>query len=249
MIKKYLKYLYHKTASESTKKLNSLFEKNRDAKFLDLGCWDGSNTIEMGKKIGTKKLYGIEIVKEKAEIAKKRGIKVYISDLNSKFPLKNKSADVAVAYHVIEHLSKPDKFIKECYRVLDKEGYLLIGTPNLASWHNIFALLIGSQPFSGPHVNDNTHGEIKSVNEVNSDRYEKVFSKNSMKNNSKKEESLRHLVVMTTKALKRLLESEGFTVEKIYGFGYHPLPGFAAKLFSGIDPYHSHYIVIKARKN
>ena len=119
-----------------------------------------------------------------------------------------------------------------------------MGTPNLASWHNVFALIIGVQPFSGPHVQDNYHGEVNTITQINADRMEKVFKKSKTQEGG----SLRHLVVLTTRALKKLFRNTGFEIEGIYGFGYYPLPGPLDRLSAKIDPNHSHYIIIKARK-
>jgi 16S rRNA G1207 methylase RsmC len=41
-----------------------MLESNVNAKLLDLGCGDGSNTLRFAAKIGTKEVYGIEVVEE-----------------------------------------------------------------------------------------------------------------------------------------------------------------------------------------
>ena len=209
---------------------------------LDLGCWDGANTLEYGKKAHARSLFGIEIEKNKAGIASKRGIKVKLSNLNDRFPFKDGSMDAVVANHVIEHLTQTELFISEIYRVLKKNGYAVIATPNLASWHNVFALAMGMQPFSGPHVRASDH-DIKSVNEM-----DKHKIKNLLKSTEEGKEHLRHLVVMTYKELLKSLRKAGFAIEKSYGFGYYPLPPLLAGLFAKIDIRHAHYIVVRVRK-
>ena len=69
-MKKYLQYLYMKTASLNLKNIFNLLEKNNNAKFLDLGCGDGNRTMKLSKAIGTINIYGVEIVDEKIKIAK-----------------------------------------------------------------------------------------------------------------------------------------------------------------------------------
>lgn len=44
---------------------------------------------------------------------------------------------------VIEHLINPDNAISEAYRVLKPGGFLIIATPNQASWVNRVLLLFG----------------------------------------------------------------------------------------------------------
>jgi len=241
MLEAYFKYLYDDVVSSSRKKFMELLSGTADS-LLDLGCWDGGNTAIYGKKVHAKSLFGIEIEKNKAKIASKKGVKVKISNLNNRFPFKDNSMDVVVANHVIEHLTQTELFIKEIYRVLKKNGYAVIATPNLASWHNVFALALGMQPFSGPHVKASSH-DMKSVNKMDENKIE-----NLLKSTEEGKDCLRHLVVMTHKELIKNLRKAGFVVEKSYGFGYYPLPSLLANLFAKIDIRHSHYIVVRVRK-
>lgn len=68
--------------------------------------------------------------------------------MNKGIALENESIDVVFSNQVIEHLYETDKFISEIYRILKPGGYAVISTENLSSWHNIFALILGWQPFS-----------------------------------------------------------------------------------------------------
>lgn len=240
MLKNYFSYLYENTAKNSGMELYSILEHNENAVLLDCGCWDGTNTKKFGDVIGANLLYGIEVNKLKAKEAAKNGINVKISDLNQKFPYKNNSFDIVIAYHVIEHLFNVRLFVSEIYRILKRSGYVVIGTPNLASWHNIFALLAGFQPFSGPTIKPDYESDCKVVRELNRSRMKKVFSQETG--------TLDHIKVMTTKALIGLLKDFNLSIEKIRGFGYYPLPPLMANPLSKLDPYHSHYIIVKARK-
>src|SRR5680860_309563 len=73
-----------------------LLEEDPKAKLLDCGCGGGEFTLECAKKIGTSKVYGIEIDKKAAEEAKRKGIKVYNEDLNKKLPLRSSFVDVII---------------------------------------------------------------------------------------------------------------------------------------------------------
>ena len=122
----------------------------KTGKWLDLGCDDGSWT----KKIAKRKIdwYGVEIVKERARKAAKKGIKVSVSSLEKSLPYSNATFDLVQSNQVIEHLFNIDQFISEIYRVLKPKGILVISTENPASWHNIFALLLGWQMFSATNI-------------------------------------------------------------------------------------------------
>jgi len=43
------------------------------------------------------------------------------------------------------------QFLKEANRLLKPGGQLTLITPNLSAWFNIFLLVIGQVPSSGPH--------------------------------------------------------------------------------------------------
>jgi ubiquinone/menaquinone biosynthesis C-methylase UbiE len=150
-IRKIAKYFWYYGASDSWRAIYSLLEKS-DV-LLDLGCGDGSSTMLVAERIGASKVYGIDLDEEKLRNAKgKGGIIVYSADLNRKFPLDDESVNVVLANQVIEHIIDVDNFVSEIYRVLKEKGYAITCTENLASWHNIFALMLGNQPYSGPNV-------------------------------------------------------------------------------------------------
>jgi len=241
MFENYFRYLYKHVALESKKEFMGLLDGKAES-LLDLGCWDGKNTITYGKRISAKKLYGIELEKSKATLASKKGILVKISDLNNPFPFNDQSMDVVVANHVIEHLTQTELFISEIQRVLKKGGYTIIATPNLSSWHNIFALILGMQPFSGPHVRISDH-DINVASKMDKDK-----AKNFFKNTIQGKDYLRHLVIMTYKELIKNLKRGGFVIEMSYGLGYYPFPPPLSQFLANIDKRHSHYLIIKARK-
>lgn len=241
MLKSYFSYLYSNTAKSSGLALHTLLEHNKNAVMLDCGCWDGANTKKFGNIVGTNAIYGIEFDKAKAKDAAKKGVTVKIADLNKRLPYRGSMFDVIIAYHVIEHLVNVKFFVAEIYRLLKKGGYAIIGTPNLASWHNIFALLLGLQPFSGPTIKPDYESDIGLVKKINKERLNEVFC-------GDRGIGLEHIKVMTLNALVCLLKDTKFRIEKIRGFGYYPLPPPLATFMQGLDPRHSHYILIKARK-
>jgi len=217
-----------------------MLEFNTKAKLLDCGCWDGVHTTKYGELIGSKYLYGIETYIPKVKEANKKGIIAKQGDLNNKLSFPDEFFDVVVANHVIEHLVNVKGFVSEIFRVLKKNGYVIIGTPNLASWHNVFALLIGVQPFSGPTILPNYSSDVKMVADLNKKRIKELFSEYI--------DSFDHIKVMTAKTLVNLFSNNKFKIESLNGFGYYPFIPMISRPLSKIDPSHSHYVILKARK-
>ena len=114
-------------------------------KVLDIGCYDGTLGNVLIKK--GNEVYGIEISKEVAEIAKRKGLKVKIQDFASHFDFDNKFFDLVVAAEVIEHIVDTDSFIEEIKRVLKPNGFLVLTTPNIASLGRRLYLLFGKNPY------------------------------------------------------------------------------------------------------
>lgn len=225
--------LYHNVDLLNRKTVLDLIEVNDKAKILDLGCSDGLFALRIAEKANTKEIFGIEFLKEAAQRAARRGIKVCQADLNRTLPLAAESFDVVHANQVIEHLSETDRFIKEVYRILKPGGYAVISTPNLASLHNIFSLILGKQPFAA-HVSN----EVIVGNSLD--------PKCGMLHASRGEV---HLRIFTSASLPELFSYHGFDVEQLIGVGYYPFPDPLASVLSRLDKAHSVYLTMKARKS
>jgi SAM-dependent methyltransferase len=97
-------------------------------RILDVGCGLGFLLSGLSDKY---EKYGVEISKFAAKHAGKWG-KIYCGDLyGAAYP--DEHFDVVVLYHVIEHIEDPAKIILEIKRILKKEGYLVLGTPDFDS--------------------------------------------------------------------------------------------------------------------
>ncbi len=209
-----------------------MIEENSGAKIIDLGCGDGSFAIKIAEKAMAKDIYGVEFLNEAARAARDRGIRAYNADLNESLPFESGSFDIVHANQIIEHLVNTDTFIKEIYRILKFGGYVVVSTPNLASLHNIFSLVLGKQPFPAHVSNEIILGNIFNPN-------------HGMRYGSKGEV---HLRIFTHESLKELFEYYGFKVEMIVGVGFYPFPRTIASILSRIDGTHSVYLTMKARK-
>lgn len=216
------------------RKLLSLFEKNKNAKFLDIGCYDGSKTKVIKDFTGAE-AYGVDFLPDRLDIAKERGINVKAVDLNKyqKIDFSNEFFDFIFCGDVIEHLFSPDFLLEEIYRMLKPGGYAVITTPNLATWKNRVSLLFGWQP---------VHTEVSTKYRVGNPRLPKGSPSG-------------HIRMFTPRAIKELVQLYGFSVEKIKGgiaAGENSIiekfTGAIDKLFININPHMCDKIVVKMRK-
>lgn len=103
--------------------------KKKTAKILDVGCGTGKN-LESFKEFG--EIYGLDSSKEAMEFCKKRGLKNIKLGEAEKMPFKASSFDVVTLLDVLEH-TDDNKTLREVYRVLRKDGILIITVPAF-SW-------------------------------------------------------------------------------------------------------------------
>jgi len=73
----------------------------------------------------------------------KRYMPNQIADLEKKFPWKTSSCDEILALHIVEHLVNHKLFLKECFRVLKKTGFMVLETPNYSSFGTRISHLFG----------------------------------------------------------------------------------------------------------
>lgn len=73
--------------------------------------------------------------------------KIIITDLNYGIPLMDQSVEAIVSVEGIEHFENSSKTIKEFYRVLKTDGYLILTTPNVANLRSRIKFLIRGEMF------------------------------------------------------------------------------------------------------
>jgi SAM-dependent methyltransferase len=242
----YLDALYQDTVRVRYAAQQTCLEADGNATLLDVGCHGGVNPLRLAQGIGARRVVGVEITRGQARQALRRGIEVVIADANRPLPLADASVSVVTAMDVIEHLYDPARLIREATRALKPGGYLVVATPNLASWHNVFALVLGLQPFSGPNLTSMLDADVAVVRRLHRRAYD--LPEDGQEPVDADDALHRHLVVSAYRSLLRLMEQNGLAVEYARGFGYYPLPAWLGRLASRLDPAHAHHMVIKARK-
>lgn len=140
---------YEKWRARQTEKILTAMEDLgvvvNEQSVLDFGCAKGAIT-EGYKNAGATQVFGVDV--NEANISEAKSL---ISSANVHFeactddhiPLADESVDVAIAHDVFEHVSHPDKALRELHRVLNPGGKLVIGTwgwghpyaPHL--WHKV----------------------------------------------------------------------------------------------------------------
>jgi len=124
---------------------------------LDLGSKEGHVHSLLIKANPDKKIYSSDLSDSDFNI-----------DLNEPWPIKKKF-DTIIAGEVIEHLIRPDDFIKHCIKHLNKKGILILTTPNA----------IGLQYIRNPSwcVKENLGHNLSFTMPM----LEKLFEKNNLK--------------------------------------------------------------------
>ncbi len=212
--------------------IEALLGTHQGLRLLDVGCDDGERTLEFARAAGAKQVAGIEAVADQALLARNRGIDVHVADVADGFPFGDEAFDVLVSNQVIEHVHDTDFFMRECHRVLAPGGVAVISSENLASWHNVAAVVLGWQPFSLSNVSGCTMG-LGNPAAVFRGRPHHL------------PDTWQHVRVFAYRGLIELAEAHGLTVAEVRGTGYFPLPA----RFGRRDARHAVFITLAARRD
>ncbi|MCU0596543.1 MAG: methionine biosynthesis protein MetW [Desulfobacterota bacterium] len=209
---------------------------------LDCGADDGSSfeTIHKSTQLDKTRYYGIEWNGASVLQARRKGLNVVQGDLNSALPFSDDHFRCVFGLSSLENLLNGCAFMKECRRVLEKAGKLVVLTPNISTFFTVALLLIGKMPSSGPHPDSNALLDKKERLKVDND--------SPLPDAELEKPAHRHLVVFSYRVLRQYLVMIGFTHVQGYGFGLYPFPGFMQPVLERIDPYHCHQMVFVATK-
>ena len=116
-------------------------------RLLDIGYGDGQITRAIAQAIGAKEVHGVDINCQQPKSASQKDIVTHQMDIErQELPFPEEHFDFIFCGEVIEHIYNTDAFLSEVYRVLSKDGFLLLTTPNMAAWYNRILLAFGFQP-------------------------------------------------------------------------------------------------------
>jgi len=213
--------------------INKIVKKN--SKVLDTGCGEGNFMRRLIKISPNADVRGIELSKDAVKEAKKSRLNVTEGDLNNKIKFEKNFFDIIYCGEVIEHLYNPDAFLEEVHRVLNKEGYLIVTTPNLAAWFNRILFLIGVQPV---FLETSTKNALVGAGFIKKLR--------------KLREPIGHIRVFTLSALKDILDMNGFEILEVRGVIFEDgFPKFILpvdRLFSFFPSLSSQLVILAKKK-
>jgi SAM-dependent methyltransferase len=169
---------------------------------VDIGCGGGAGTTLLAAAAGATTVVGVDLSEPALERGRSSGRYCPMRASGTSLALRDGGADAVVLDDVIEHLVDPDALLVEIRRVLRPGGVLFLSTPNLAAWFNRAALLAGTQPAFSEVSLHGIYGRPGSV-------------------------VVGHLRLFTLKALRGLLDANGFDMVHETGAGYHELHGRA----------------------
>jgi SAM-dependent methyltransferase len=244
VLKGYFKNLYQRTMHEAygfaQGEIGAALQSG--GKCLDCGAHQGHRYEELQQIVELKKsrYFGIEWNESLVKKARSRNLNVLLGDLSDDIQFTENTFACVFGLSVLEHLLKPCKFLKECYRILIDGGKLIILTPNISTYFTAALIILGKMPSSGPHPDSDQllkQGEIF-----------KVSSETMQPDCETDTPAHRHLIVFSYRALKAYLIMAGFKNVRGYGFGLYPFPNFLQPILERIDPYHCHQMVFVAQK-
>jgi 2-polyprenyl-3-methyl-5-hydroxy-6-metoxy-1,4-benzoquinol methylase len=121
---------------------------------LDLGAGSGAFLARL-EDAGFRDLHAVEHDTPRFEL---EGVTPIRLDLNEEFVQRlGRRYRLLIAIEIIEHLESPTGFLRQAWQLLEDDGFLLISTPNLASWlGRLKFLLQGELLFFDPKVQGST---------------------------------------------------------------------------------------------
>ncbi len=142
-LKQFYNFWYEKRRKDEMKKFINIVKGKR---VLDLGSGIGIFN-KVFRNLGFKEIFSVDNNERNLEINDAN--KKFLLNLENRLPFPNNYFDFCFASEIIEHLREREQFLKEIYRVLKKNGYLLLTTPNKDSLIAKFDKMIGRFVING----------------------------------------------------------------------------------------------------
>lgn len=200
---------------ETVRILNRYLKAND--KLLDLGIYPGHIALILAKKMNVR-VFGVAMTASEVFEKKMKDNNIHIvkSDLDRQsLSFDDQTFQTVLCSEVIEHLDSPSRLMREAYRILANNGFLILTTPNIVRIRNRISFFFHGvspnicppgeyNPFSSHewlHFREYTLGEIQKLLRENGFQ---VVESNYLINKHFDENHLRTMVkVLMPKSLRR----------------------------------------------
>jgi ubiquinone/menaquinone biosynthesis C-methylase UbiE len=116
-------------------------------RMLDIGCGFGGLAAFVGQALQIPEIHGVDKDEQALEEARHKMVRTHLVDVSEiALPFPDSYFDLTISFGMLDYLPCYDQLLREIGRVTRARGYVLISLPNLASWHNRIAMLLGYQP-------------------------------------------------------------------------------------------------------
>ena len=111
--------------------IEKLLINDSDSTCIDIGSGSLYYTEKLNK-FNFRRVYAVDLYFENyiKEKAKSSGIYTIEGDAQEKLPLEGNIADLIILSSVLHMVDNPNKLLDECCRLLKKDGFIIISTPN-----------------------------------------------------------------------------------------------------------------------
>lgn len=124
-----------------------LLQLNSVASAVDIGAGSGRDLGFVRDTFSGASLHAIECMPAHISSLKNQGIEAYPVNIESEMlPFSSESVDLVVCNQILEHTKELFWILHEITRTLKVGGSLIVGVPNVASFHNRICLLLGKHP-------------------------------------------------------------------------------------------------------
>lgn len=113
---------------------------------VDLGAGGGSDLAIAAEICPSARRYAVETYPPNVEKLKDLHEVLPLNLEQDRLPFDDEAMDVIMSNQVLEHVKEIFWILHEATRTLRVGGHMIIGVPNLASFHNRLLLLVGRQP-------------------------------------------------------------------------------------------------------
>lgn len=137
--------------------IDSLNLFNSNTKYLDLGCGNGEFLELINSKYKVQGV-GADYSENHLKIVHNKGFETCSCNFDNENEIENlinkyqNAFDIITSFEVIEHIFDLDAFLTTIWRLLKKDGKLIISTPNVACIsYRIYSMFRGNIPVSEGH--------------------------------------------------------------------------------------------------